>query len=478
MVEDVRRSGHVIGAPEGLQFEFHLDPADEQGLARGEGRVSLNGEPVWFAENAGGEELPLDWTWVDLLAFLGRWWPWLAHEQDYPLDVNPWSPAFFLDEAEARWRDLPQEQVEEEEGQAHRFLARHDLAEGLKGLFVPSLVLLRQGNVCLVSARAIRQTRIRPWPEVRDTLEEVGDYLAGAVASSPNPRAQQALTWWHDREVRRADRELDIETALSSEERARAVEAGLAENEWHLPEIRAVARMGRGTIRETDRQTLLLQIAASPQIPTPELDDLTAALLRDFREIGKPYDQGYWVAGQLRQALGMTQEEPADPRSQLESWGVPIEAMECRGCPVDAVTAWGQHHGPVVILNHAPGSRSAHEYGERATLAHEIAHLLIDREGALSAGEVLGGRVPQYAEKRARAFQAEYLLPREVAAERVRNAASLEEAAPDLQRDYRFSTELLAWQIHNSTVLSALSADDKTLLEQWKKGAVELPLRE
>lgn len=478
MAEDVRWSGHLIGAPEGLQFEFNLDPADEEGLARGEGRAFLDREPVWFEEGTGGQELPLSWTWVDLLYFLGRWWPWLVHEQDYPLPVNPLYPAFFLQEAEARWQELPDEQVEEEEEQAHRFLARHDLAEGFKGLFLPSLILLRQGNVCLVSAGANRQTRIRPWSEVQKTLEEAGDYLARNVAPSAEPRAEEALAWWRNREARLAARELDIETALSADERDRSVEAGLAENDWRLPEIRAVARMSRGTILEADRQAFLLRIAAASLRPTPELDAMVGELLRDFREIGPPHEQGYWAAGWLRRALGMTPDAPAEPRGQLESWGVNIEEVERPGCPVDAVTAWGVAHGPLVILNCAQGARSAHEFGERATLAHEIAHLLIDREGALPAGEVLGGRVPEYAEKRARAFQAEYLLPREIAAEVVRNAASLEDAARDLQSTYRVSTELLAWQINNSTIRSTLSDEERTRLEQWKTGAVELPLRE
>ncbi|WP_242467903.1 ImmA/IrrE family metallo-endopeptidase [Halorhodospira neutriphila] len=475
MAEEVRRSRRLIGEPGGLQFELDLDPADEYGLAQGKGQVFLKGEPVWITEDAHGQELALSWTWVDLLAFLGRWWPWLMLEEDYPLPVTPLYPAYFLQEAETRWEDLPEEQVDEEEEEAHRFLARHDLAEGFKGLFLPSLLLLRQGEVCLISATAIRSTRVRPWAEVRDTLEAVGDYLAEHVAESINPRAQQALAWWRNREARLAERGLEITTALSGDERAQLTELGLAEEEWQWPEIRTVARMSRGAMLREDRLAFLLRIAEAPARETPELDRLGASLNQDFQESGAPYKQGYWMAGWLRQALGIADDAVIEPRDWLEAWGVQIEEVEYPGCPVDAVTAWGEEHGPVVILNRARGSHGAHEHGERATLAHEIAHLLLDREGALPAGEVLGGRAPEYPEKRARAFQAELLLPRAVAGNVVQESASLEEAARYLQDTYRVSTELLAWQINNSGIRSSLTAEEKALLEQWKTGAVKQP---
>ncbi len=474
MAEEVRRSGRLIGNPEGLQFELNLGPEDNQGLAQGEGRVFLKGESVWFGEDADGQEVPLSWTWVDLLAFLGRWWPWLVLEEDYPLPVKPLYPAFFLQEAEARWRDLPEAQVEQEEEEAHRFLARHDLAEGFKGLFLPALILLRQGDVCLISAAAIRRTRVRPWSEVRGTLVEVGDYLAENISESTNPRARQALEWWRNRETRLAERELDIATGLSREERARLTEAGLEEDEWRLPEIRAVARMSRGAVVGADREALLLRIAGSPARETWELDRLADLLRQEFRETGEPYEQGYWAADWLRRALNISLAEAVDPRGWLDCWGVWIEEIDLPGCPVDAVTAWGKEHGPVIVLNRAQGSRAAHEHGERATLAHEIAHLVLDREGALPAGELLGGRAPEYPEKRARAFQAELLLPREAAAAEVRAWPSLKEAAQALQEKHRVSTELLAWQINNSEVWTVLGEEEHTLLEQWKAGRVEL----
>ena len=71
----------------------------------------------------------------------------------------------------------------------------------------------------------------------------------------------------------------------------------------------------------------------------------------------------------------------------------------------------------------------------------------------------------EYPEKRARAFAAEFLLPRKTAEAAVRCHASLEEAAQYLQKTYRVSTELLAWQINNSCARMLLSGEERTRLE-------------
>ncbi len=469
MAEEIWRPGRLIGNPDGLQFALTLSFADKMGLGWGEGMVFLAGESVWFAEGPEGQEIPLSWTWADLLAFLGRWWPWLVLEEDYPLPLQPLYPAFFLREAERRWLELPDDQAEEEEDVVHRFIARHDLAEAFKGLFLPSLFMLRQGKTCHISAGA-RHTRIRPWFEVQNTLEEVAETIAAAVLTSSNPRARQALELWKQREKNLTEKELYLTTGLSSDARNR-----LPGIDWRSAEIRAVARMSSGAVVAADQEELLTRIAAVPRRETPELDRLSALIRAEFLETGPPHQQGYWAAARLRQELGTNEQKVIEPREYLEQWGVLIEVFERESCPVEAVTAWGERHGPVIIVNHAASSRAGHEYGQRATMAHELAHLILDREGAMPAGEVLGGRTPEYPEKRARAFAAEFLLPRKTAETAVRRHASLEEAAQYLQKTYRVSTELLAWQINNSCARMLLSDEERTRLELWKTGRAVLP---
>ncbi|TVS00507.1 MAG: ImmA/IrrE family metallo-endopeptidase [Rhodospirillales bacterium] len=474
MAEKIRRPRRLIGAPEGLQFELALDAEDPRGLAWGHCRVFLAGEPVWVGEDPDGTEIPLQWTWVDLLEFLGRAWPWLIAEEDYPLPVQPLYPALFLREAERRWEDLSEAQVEEEEEQAHRFLARHDLAAAMKGLFLPAVLLLRQGNTGHISAAALRQTRVRPWREIQTTLEMVGDHLAAACADSAQPRAQQAYAAWRQRDARLAQRELDLATGLTHDERARFEPFGVTAGQWMHPEIRAVARMTRGAVIPEHQAALLAQVVRSPHLATPVLDDLAARCRSAFQEAGKPHEQGYGLASWLRTELGIDEFASVEPKDWLERWNVRVQEIHLESCPIEAVTAWGEQHGPVILLNRAEGCRSAHQYGARATLAHEIAHLILDRDAALPAGEVLGGRTPEYPEKRARAFAAEFLFPRRLAENAIRESNTLEEAVLILQGEHRVSTELLAWQIYNSGVRPALTEKETILLDQWRTGAANL----
>jgi Zn-dependent peptidase ImmA (M78 family) len=449
----------VIGSSQGLQFVLSLDPANHDGLAWGQGMALLNAEPVWYAEGLNREEAPIEWTWVDLLTFLGRRWPWLILEEDYPYPFHPLYPGYLLQEAELRWSELSDEQVEQEERDVHKFIARHDLAEAFQGIFLPSLLVVRQGNTGHISA-ARKGHLVLPWSEVQAVLEEAGHFLAQAVANSSNPRAQYALDLWQKRDTRLASQELDITTGLSQNDRDRF--AGL---DWQDYEVRAVARMSSKTVVFSDQQELLRRIAEAPPTKTPELDALTSSIQSEYQEIGAPHEQGYWAAGWLRNALGLTVHEHVDPKKYLQQWGVQVQEAAMQECPVEAVTAWGEKHGPVIIVNKGSSSRAAHEFGERATLAHEIGHLILDRDRALPAGEVLGGCTPEYPEKRARAFAAEFLLPRRVAEDAVRWHASLQETADYLQNNYQVSSELLAWQINNSRARMMLDKEDLIRLE-------------
>ena len=69
----------------------------------------------------------------------------------------------------------------------------------------------------------------------------------------------------------------------------------------------------------------------------------------------------------------------------------------------------------------------------RATFAHEIAHLLLDRTTALPLAEVLGGRPVGNTEERARAFAAQLLLPKEEAGQALANAADPAHTVDQLQ---------------------------------------------
>ncbi len=119
---------------------------------------------------------------------------------------------------------------------------------------------------------------------------------------------------------------------------------------------------------------------------------------------------------------------------------------------VDAIGCWGPSHGPAVLLN--SDRRHALSVGrKRATLAHEICHLLLDRLASLPLIEVLGGRTARHVEQRANAFAAELLLPRHLAGELFLGFGDdHERAAKSLRARFGVSSALLGWQLRNASI--------------------------
>ena len=474
----------LIGPADGLQFELSFETGSMADLAWGHGVLRFQGEAVWCGEDAAGREAALRWTWLDLLEFLARNWPWLVLEESYPIPVTPLFPGSLRREAEHRWEsvDLPEETIDREDEAVYRFLCRHDLAMALKGLFVPSLILMRQGNQYLLSCPALGLNVLRPYREVVDTLTALGNRLATAVENSPQPRAKLAHELWQQRGGRLWAQVAPLRTGLEAAWLDQLVGHTAANDHWEIDpehpdadtELLAAARMSTGHISIDNQRALLRRLRAVPFSYTPALDALSTQLNSEFSETGRPFEQGYGLAEWLRGALNLAPDEPAHPAELLAQWGITVEPISLPHCGLEAIAAWGPRHGPVILLNQAANQQSEPVtppslYRERSTLAHEICHLLIDRERALPVGEVLGGRTSEYAEKRARAFAAEFVLPREVAASAIYAAPTLTAAIGQLQQRFHVSRELIAWQMTNSEAFAALSPEEQALLRKLKR---------
>jgi Zn-dependent peptidase ImmA (M78 family) len=459
-----------LGSANGLRLEvgFKQTKAHQAGLAWGDGTLSLEGEVLWDGENGQG----IAWTWIDMLAWLGQNWPALMLEQMYPIPVCAQDPGTLLREAERRWEDLPDEIVEDEEERLFRFQARHDLAAGFNGIFLPSVVFMRQGNTMQVSVPATKTTKIFLFEQIKSDFEAIGNGLMKVAAGQPQPRSQRAIELWQARLTRLQAQGLELHSGLGDEARA-LIENGQGAAFWEYnaaqpeqeTELLAAARMTRGLITPGQQTAVLTQLKAIPKVATPVLDDCSRQMKRAFRQIGRPHEQGYWAAAWLRRKLGISHNERIEPADILKEWRVIVDQFYLENCPLDAIACWGQHHGPAIILNKQANSAAGHEHGERSTLAHEICHLLLDRDDALPAAEVLNGDTPERLEKRARAFAAELLMSREAAAQHAQNQTDLTVAIDSLSDRFGVSKELVCWQVQNSSANNVLSEDEKILLK-------------
>lgn len=456
-----------LGSAEGIQLRLQYDCKNrgQDGLLWAHGRLLVAGEPVWVNDDGSA----IEWTWIDLLEWLARNWKYVLYEQSMPFNESTLSMITLLRDLQRRWEDMPQSRVEEEEELALRFLHRHDMAYGFKGMFLPTLYIFRVGRLMEITLPTLKTETRLPLSQVVADLEAIGNGLAEKATEHLHSRTKAAVSLWRGRVEQKVGTVVRLMTGLSSDELS-AVSGDTDLSFWEVDDMRpiddtemlAAARMTVKVLTPEQQRKVLDRIKSASHSDTDQLDSLGECIRNEVQQEERPHDQGYWAANRLRQLLELGEKDSVDPAALLRKWNVNIDGLPLETSGIDALACWGPRHGPVLFLNREDGS-PAHIHGERSTLAHEICHLLLDRHDALPVAEVLKGHTPERLEKRARAFAAEFLLPRSVAAAHVRDADDLKKSVRSLSGSFGVSEALVCWQVYNSEVTTALSGDE----HQW-----------
>ena len=460
----------TAGVPDFL-FDIQFDVNDRD-LARGKAILSIRGQQVWYQQDVEGDVCPVDWTWVDLLAFLSRNWSALTLEEVYPFGLTPENPNQLYADAERRWNGLDSEQVKSEDIALFRFERRHDLATGLKGIFLPAVFVLREGSIAWVCTPDFCYRFV--FDVMCSALESIGDLIAQQLQNTTNPRAIKALNAWRSRGEISLNQLVQYRGVPALVELSGLQDDAKIREYWELEpqgvdsELFAFARLSAGKISLEDQRLIVEELRSQPPIVTSDLDALSLGceqLLDKISEM-RAYEQGYSVASWFRDRLRIV--DVFDPEAVLQYLHVAIEEINITDCAVEALACWGPMHGPVVMLNVA-GEISGKPAGRRSTLAHELGHLLMDRHGSLPLAEVFGGSTPEWIEKRARAFAAEVLLPRELAKANMLlkydQIEDIDSTIDALCRRFNVSEILATHQLYNSGVASFFDARMRSHLE-------------
>ena len=425
---------------------------------RGRLRVRLRGKAVWHGSD---EATGFEWTWIELLEFLAESWLYLAIEDGAPLGVALDTVPQMVAAAEMAVESSPPLGSDLEREQLEAYRMTHDLAEAVQGAATPPLWIVRDGNFGW--AASTTRTARAPFHELLDVLRRVGDCIASRLNEVSDARSREAVRSWHARDSHNRLKVIEAATGYPPELVAEVESIFYSEDErdWttlRSDELLAAARL----VGPQPRTTLRPILEALRRVPLSDQSELSAqselnrasqdalTVIADTHD-ELPFMQGYtlasWLRGQPEIVHGGGR---VDPERILVSWSVPLIDTGLGLGDIDAIGCWGPSRGPAVLLN-SDARHAASRARRRATLAHEICHLLVDRTSSLPLVDVLGGRTARHVEQRARAFAAELLLPREVAGQKLSTHVGNEDhAVRSLRSRFGVSSELLAWQVKNS----------------------------
>jgi Zn-dependent peptidase ImmA (M78 family) len=166
-----------------------------------------------------------------------------------------------------------------------------------------------------------------------------------------------------------------------------------------------------------------------------------------------PWYQGYELAESLHDGLDpeFMEGESVDIERIIEKQGVKIVYRQLSDGTIRGVALDGERHRPGILVN-SRNIANAHPFGRRFTLAHELCHLLFDREVGAHLAIASGPWAPHDVERRANAFAAMFLMPNELVRRAISAlAGSLEtkDAVQSVANRLRTGFEATLWHLKN-----------------------------
>lgn len=383
----------------------------------GELHVSVRGVPIW--RHAEDPTRGVVWDWIGLLRMLTAHWPWLEHEQAFPIAaaVGPGHPGKWQ-----RWFDERQMQVADEVADLEAdtwasFTERHDLAQGVPGIVLPALWCMREGMGWWIAwGDADDEAAFLTRAESLEPLRACADALAAIAARSTTASDRAVAAAWAAAESRATTLRLAIAANRPDIEAIRSALSAPIREQFDRDERWGIAARGLPTGLAPDIVARCYALAAAvPEMAAPAweaLDRLSTTARQQLVQLQHlpPHSQGYHLAAWLRQEIGQASSPIAVRQYLTASLGIPIRQLpEDLADLIDGLAIWNGRRLGIYVSGLMSRART------HATLAHELSHVLVDRGDTRPLWDVRGGALDgqTVAEKRAGAFAAEFLFPHE-----------------------------------------------------------------
>ncbi len=142
--------------------------------------------------------------------------------------------------------------------------------------------------------------------------------------------------------------------------------------------------------------------------------DLSNLVETNEKALGVPHEDGYTFAEDFLDSMDLPgDQEWIDVRNIASDLGIDILEKELETDNIRGVALAGQDFTPTILLN-LTSPFNQNDFGKRYTIAHELCHILYDRSRARRVTHVSGAWVAPGIERRANAFAAYLLMPREL----------------------------------------------------------------
>jgi|SRR5580658_37716 Zn-dependent peptidase ImmA (M78 family) len=398
--------------------------------------------------------------------------------------LRRFSAAVFLGD----WLCGQSEPEQAEYAEVQKWWSRHALRAADPSALFPDVVLRRLVNDIEISWTA-RQPAYAPdgfrfalAPGVAilpidDVAPALWAALDRAVSSPPpglNNDDRQSLAELEKKIVRlRSLTSVSLERAyLPAEIFERLVDARL---ETKLPD-RSARIPGLPAIKTIDDAVLMFG-GVSPDIEAADVNRLVrllanqrggsdgarlAALVNTeiWLPIAAPFEEGYDLAEDFLDDLELADDASfVDVRAIVAALGIRILDERLQTSTIRGVAVAGSRYHPAILVNWS-SPYNAEEPGRRFTLAHEFFHVLYDRERAKRISHTSGPWAPPGIEKRANAFAAMLLMPRDLVRRSLPEDALDSEGLRQAAQTMQVGATALIEHLYNISMIEEFERDE------------------
>lgn len=414
------------------------------GWSIGDLRLTVADKVITRSRRGAVQQAHIGWYLLPLFDWLASNWIALLHEEDFAWQERSGAPAVMAcHRALDRWigaRDMAG-RTQYKAVQAWYF--RHGFRSAAEGGLFPDLFIRRYLDDIEVSWSSDAPLFA---PDGFTFVSEPG--VARLAVDDVATPLWEALTWVASQPPRLEEIDREVWRALSQKiEQIAQIKNNVLDRAYVdqriLDLVRAsLERLGRPELISEDvsasrpfvrelSPAVAMFGGVSPRLGPDDVDclcrlladrssghdaDALAALVRSNRNVplGIPHQDGYSFAEDLLSEIG----QPGggdwiDVRSVVKDLGIEVLEDALETDSIRGVALAGTDFSPTILIN-TTSAYNTSEYGKRFTLAHELCHVIFDRTRARRVTHVSGPWAAPGIEKRANAFAAYLLMPREL----------------------------------------------------------------